>query len=104
MGFKVKGFDVVGFEVMGGNVMGFNVAGFNVVGFHVVGLVRQASTLTSVLENNRQHYIILENEISDLVKETQIQFDYLLLLLHRMLCNRCFDVYLCKVYVNNMIT
>jgi hypothetical protein len=44
----------VGFKVVGFNIVGFNVMGFNVVGFNVVGLVRQASTLTSVLKNNRK--------------------------------------------------
>jgi hypothetical protein len=37
---------------VGFNVVGFEVMGFNDEGFFVGGLVRQASPLTSVLENN----------------------------------------------------
>ena len=48
----------IGLNIVGFKVVGFNVVGFNVVGFNVVGLVRQASTLTSVLENNRKQTTI----------------------------------------------
>jgi hypothetical protein len=55
VGFDIVGFEVVGLDVVGFIVVGFIVTGINVVGFNVVGLVRQASPLTSVLENNGKH-------------------------------------------------
>ena len=52
VGSSVVGCNVVGSSVEGVDVVGIKVTGVDVVGAKVAGMVRQASPLTSVLENN----------------------------------------------------